>query len=338
MMVGVMSGPAYDAGYFRHLIIAGGFLIPFGFMMTSLCKEYWQVMLAQAVVIGIGNGLLFVPSVAILPQYFTTHKALANGLAASGSSFGGIIYPIVFRQLYPRIGFPWATRVLGFIALATCLISIVVMRQRVLPTHKRSLTDLAAFKEAPYTIFCISMFFAFVGFYGPVYYLQPYAIQKHITDVNFGFYLLPILNAVSILGRTLPNLMTDHIGPLNVLAPASMITGILAVGWIGIESKAGIIVFACLYGFFSGGFVSLPPVALVTLTPDMRTLGTRMGQSFFIAAGGLLVGSPVAGAILNSTHSYLGLQLFSGLTLILTSLLLIAARVAKVGWKLNVKA
>lgn len=250
-------------------------MIPFGFFMTSLCTAYWQVILAQGVCIGLGNGLLFVPSVAILPQYFTTHKALANGLAASGSSFGGIIYPIVLRQLYPKIGFPWATRVMGFIALATAGFSFLIMRPRIVPKQKRHLTDLAAFKEPPYLLFCIGMFFGFVGFYSPVYYLSTYAISKGITDENLGFYLLPILNAASIAGRIVPNILTDKVGPLNVLIPASLVTGILAFGWIGITSVPGIIIFAILYGFFSGGFVSLPPVAIITLSPDLRKIGTR---------------------------------------------------------------
>ena len=150
-------------------------MIPFGFFMTSLCTSYWQTMLAQAFLIGIGNGLLFVPSV-------TTHTALANGIAASGSSFGGIIYPIVLRQLYPRIGFPWAVRVLGFIALATAGSSFLIMRPRVMPKHKRHLTDLAAFKEPPYMLFCLAMFFGFIGFYGPS---KSSRLSRHI---GFGFY------------------------------------------------------------------------------------------------------------------------------------------------------
>ena len=137
--------------------------MPLGFMMTSLCTEYWQTLLAQAVCIGIGNACLFVPSVAILPQYFLKRRALANGIAASGSSFGGIIYPIVFRQLYPKIGFGWATRVLGFISLGTVLFSVAVMRVRVQPKQKRALFEIKAFKEPPYTLFCFGMFFGFIG-------------------------------------------------------------------------------------------------------------------------------------------------------------------------------
>lgn len=307
-------------------------------MMTSLCREYWQVVLAQGIVVGLGNGFLWVPSVAILPQYFTTRKALANGLAAAGSSMGGIVYPITFRQLEKHVGFGWATRAIAFIALGTLMFSITVMKQRVMPKQKRDLFDFSGFKEAPYTIYCFGMFLAFASFYTPVYYIQPYAISTGITNTSFGFYLLPILNAASVPGRIIPNFIGDYIGPLNVLIPAAFMTGIMALIWIGVTSFAGIITFACFYGFFSGAFVSIAPVAIVVLTPDLRKIGTRMGHSFFISSFGLLIGTPVSGAILESTGRYLGVQLFAGIVLVATGSMFLASRFCKVGWKFIVKA
>jgi hypothetical protein len=35
---------------------------------------------------------------------------------------GGVIYPAIFHELQPRIGFGWATRVIAFIMLATLMI------------------------------------------------------------------------------------------------------------------------------------------------------------------------------------------------------------------------
>ena len=63
-------------------------MVVFGHMMLSLCHEFWEVLLAQAFVVGIGAAALFVPSIAILPTYFTTKIPLAIGIAASGSSLG----------------------------------------------------------------------------------------------------------------------------------------------------------------------------------------------------------------------------------------------------------
>jgi len=88
LFVGTFTGPVYDAGYFRELIIGGTIFVVLGQMMLSLCKEYYQVLLAQGFCIGIGQGLLFVPSVAILSTYFTTRLAFAVGIAAAGSSLG----------------------------------------------------------------------------------------------------------------------------------------------------------------------------------------------------------------------------------------------------------
>ena len=78
--------------------------------------------------------------------------------------------------------------------------------------------------------------------------------------------------------------------------------------------------------------MSLPPVAIVTLTKDMSKIGTRMGQCFFLSAFGLLVGTPVSGAILKSTGAWLGVQLWSGLAILVTGLLMLWARVAVAGW------
>ena len=157
-------------------------------------------------------------------------------------------------------------------------------------------------------------------------------------DTAFAFYLLPIYNAVSVPGRILPNFAGDYIGPMNVLIPSSFLTGIMALAWIGIHSFSGIIAFACLYGFFSGAFVSIAPVAIVALTKDLSKLGTRMGQSFFICSFGLLIGTPVQGQMLSSTGKWLSIQLFSGLLLIVTAAAIFGARTSKVGLTLMAKA
>jgi MFS family permease len=202
LMVGALTGPLYDAGYFRSLLIFGSVMLVLGQMMLSLCHEYWQVLLAQAFCIGIGTGALFIPSIAILSTYFSTRIGLAIGIAASGSSFGGVIYPIVFHRLLPKLGFAWTTRVLGFIILATMIVPNICMRVRVLPAKSRSLLDLDAFRIPAYTLQVAGFFCGFTGLYMPFFYAQVYALDRHITSENLAFYLLAVMNSTSIFGRT----------------------------------------------------------------------------------------------------------------------------------------
>jgi predicted MFS family arabinose efflux permease len=209
-----------------------------------------------------------------------------------------------------KIGFGWATRVIGFIALGTLAISLAVIKPRVKPAKKRSLLELSAFKEAPYLFFSIALFFIFIGLYIPFFYISIYSQDELHISADLSFYMLAILNAASIFGRIIPNILADHYGALNILLPFTFCASILAFAWIGIHNLAGIIVFAILYGFFSGSIVSLPPTALAALSPDLTRVGTRMGMSFSFAGFGLLLGSPIAGAILETKSGFTGASAF----------------------------
>ncbi|KAF2144961.1 uncharacterized protein K452DRAFT_284346 [Aplosporella prunicola CBS 121167] len=334
MLVGALTGPIYDAGYFRHLLVVGSFLIVFGLMMLSLCTVYWQVLLAQAFCVGIGTGCLFVPSVAILSTYFTTRLATAMGLAASGSSLGGVLYPIILHRLIGRIGFPWTTRVIAFIALATLLIPNLCMRVRVLPSSRRAMLDLPAWREPPYTLFVLGGIVGFLGLYTPFFYISSYATSRDIVSPDLAFYILAILNAASCAGRIVPNVLADRTGPFNIIVPCAAITGTLTLCLIPVTHTAPLIVVAILYGFFSGTFVSLPPTVLVHLAPERSKIGTRMGMAFAAIACGILVGTPVAGVILNAV-GFKYVWVFGGVTTIAGSCFMFAARGLKHGWKLK---
>jgi MFS family permease len=331
LIIGVISGPLYDAGYFRHLLFAGVFLIVFGMMMTSLCTQYWQVVLAQGVCVGFGQGFIFIPSVAIVSQYFTTRKALAQGIASSGSSLAGIIYPIIFDRLRPRIGFGWATRVFAFTSLATLIIPLCFMKVRIPPRSKRALVDWSTFREMPFDLFTVGSAIGFIGIYVPFFYAPYYATSTLGVSDGFSAYTISILNAASIAGRLVANYTADKIGPLNVVTPFTLVASVVAFCWIALRDEADLIVFCIFYGFFTGCFVSLPPTVVMTLSPHLGVVGTRMGIVFATCGLGLLIGTPVAGAILGSTNDFLGVEIFCGSVVAISGCMLALTRIAKVG-------
>lgn len=327
-----------DAGGFRILVIVGSFLVVFGHMMLSLCTEFWQVLLAQGFCVGIGMGALFVPSVAILSTYFTTKLAGATGIAASGSSLGGVLYPIILHRLIPRIGFPWAVRTIGFIALATLLVPNIVMQVRVLPPARRKLIDKTALTDKAFLAFCLSCFIIFLGLFQPFFYVQSFALAKKITNENLAFYLLSILNTASIFGRIIPNIVANKIGPLNVITPCAVMTGVLILSLLGVTNLGGLIVVILLFGFFSGSLVSLPPTIVVHLTPDRRFIGTRMGMCFMFNSIAVLVSTPIGGALIKISNDYWRTWVFGGVLATIGGASLVLSRGFHKGWQLKVKA
>lgn len=96
----------------------------------------------------------------------------------------------------------------------------------------------------------------------------------------------------------------------------------------------------CENRFFSGPLVSLPPAVIATLSPHPGVIGLRLGMVFVPIAFGLLIGSPIAGAILKSGNgdNWKALEAFCGSCILLSVILVGAARVAKVGWGIREKA
>ncbi|KAL4954125.1 major facilitator superfamily domain-containing protein [Aspergillus filifer] len=342
LVVGFVTGPIYDRGYLTPLLIVGAFGIVFGTMMLSICKEYWQVLLAQGFCVGMGAGCLFVPCVAILPTYFSSKLGAALGLAVSGSSLGGIIYPIVLHRLIEPLGFGWAVRIIGFIALGTLSLPVVIMKQRVKPPKARALVDLTAFTDMPYMTLVLAGFFAFMGLFVLFFYISYVASARQLTSPDMAFYLVPILNAASCFGRTIPNAMADKFGPFNLIAPCCMIVGVLILCLISVTNQAGMIVIAIFSGFFSGALIGLPPLCFVALTEDKSKIGTRIGMGFGMMAFGVLAGGPGAGDILGGADGgsmdWNGVWIFGGVSTLVASAIFVMIRISRVGFVLGVKA
>lgn len=153
--IGTFSGRATDYGLFRVTVIIGSLFHLLGIFMTSLSTKYWQLVLAQGICGGLGNGLVFCPSLAVLSTYFTKKRSVAIAIAASGSSTGGLIYPVIVQRLLPKIGFPWTVRIIGFIMLSLQAIYLTLMKTRLPPRKTGPLVEWKAFKDPSYTLFSI---------------------------------------------------------------------------------------------------------------------------------------------------------------------------------------
>ena len=137
-------------------------------------------------------------------------------MAVNEASAGGIIYPIIFQKTEIRIGFGWATRIIGFVMLAIPTLPILAMRPRAPPTAARKLVELALFKDLPCVLVSASYVFGFMGYFIVFFYVQLYALIVCHTSPSLAFYMLSIVNAGSSFGRLVPNYFADFIGPVNI--------------------------------------------------------------------------------------------------------------------------
>lgn len=283
-------------------------------------------MLAQGILGGIATGMLLIPSMAAVLQYFDKKRAAALGLAVSGSSIGGVVFPIALSKMLndSNLGFGWSVRIIGFLTLPGLIFSCIVVRAR-LPPRKTNFYIVAAFKKPTYVLLLLSFFFMFVGMFTPIFYLAVYAVQQGV-DVTLASYLLAILNGASTFGRIIPGLFADKFGRLNVFALGGIITGIIILCWTAAKSTAGLVVYAVFFGFWSGTLISGAAAAMSVCVEDARDVGTYMGMGFAVGSVAVLIGPPINGALVRQYGGFLQVSIFSGVMCFVGGLIGLASK------------
>ncbi|KAJ5779753.1 hypothetical protein N7457_007473 [Penicillium paradoxum] len=335
---GPIFGTLFDSYGPRWVLLFGTVLHVFGLMMASLSTEYYQFLLAQGICSPFGASAIFSASINSASTWFAKRRAFALGIVASGSSLGGVIFPIMVTRLIPQVGFAWAMRICAFLILFMLGIANLTLKSR-LP-HRPKPFDALAFvrplAELKFGLTLVAAFFFFWGMFLPFTFVITQA-ETYGMSAGLAGYLIPILNATSIFGRTLPGYLADKFGRYNVMIITSFFSAILVLTlWLPSKGNAPVIVFCALYGFGSGAFVSLAPALLAQIS-DIRQLGVRNGTFFSVISFAALTGTPIGGALVSDgPHAdFTRLQIFCGVVMLVGSCLFVTARGAVGGFKLG---
>ncbi|KFY02785.1 hypothetical protein O988_01900 [Pseudogymnoascus sp. VKM F-3808] len=338
--VGTFSGRLADAGYFKQVIFVGSFLQLFGIFMASLSTQYWQLILSHGICVGLGNGCIFAPSVALVSTYFSKKKSLAIGISASGGAIGGLIFPSMVQNLLPKIGFAWTMRSLGLVDAFFLLCVNLFAKQRVPPRRSGQFLDLQSFRDMTYTLYGVGMFFTFWGLYFPFFYLSAFARDKIGFEQTKSINLVLLLNGVGIPARIFANYVADTwTGPLNLMLFAALGGSIIMYTMTAVHDTAGLYTWTVIYGIPGAGVQSLFPAVLGSLTAkDLSKAGVRIGMIFTMVSFAVLSGPPICGALITAGNgSYLGPQLFTGSSILLGCGLMCGARFATAGTTIKVR-
>ena len=139
-------------------------------LSLSQPQQFYQVFLTQGLGVGISLGFLFLPALTVLSHHFARRRALAMGIAVSGSSAGGVVFPILLNKMIEKYGFAWATRIAAFVCLGLMTISLACMRTRPPPPRpqvdqQKSPSVLVIFKDVPYVLAVLASLANIVGIF-----------------------------------------------------------------------------------------------------------------------------------------------------------------------------
>ncbi|KIK56225.1 hypothetical protein GYMLUDRAFT_247979 [Collybiopsis luxurians FD-317 M1] len=329
------SGALFDAIGPRYLIPFSGIVVVLSLVLLSFTQpqQIYQQFLCQSVMFSVGATFGFFPAMAILSHWFKSKLGYAVGCLTSGSSLGGILYPIILNSLVPRIGFGWTIRVIAIISLSCHLIAIATIHSRrptkPLPpfTH---LLDFKAFGDPCYLFLAIGCWFAIFAIWNPFFYVGLSA--KMANPVSYlNPYYLSILCAASIVGRVTTGIFASRAGAFNLMWISTFFSAALILAfWYTSFDEANLMIFAILYGASAGPFFTLILPCVASISPIER-VGTRVGLMYAFMASASLAGTPIGGLFIGTETegNFKHLILFSGLMAFVGSIFLFAARMTR---------
>ncbi|CAD5217559.1 unnamed protein product [Bursaphelenchus okinawaensis] len=106
----------YDA---RRVVICGAIIAALAFITSTASPNIFVHLLFYGFCGGVGFGLIYLPGIVVVSQYFESKRALATGIAVAGSGFGTFVCPLVCKFCIENYGWRVALYVCaGLIVMA----------------------------------------------------------------------------------------------------------------------------------------------------------------------------------------------------------------------------
>ncbi|XP_069720760.1 monocarboxylate transporter 14 isoform X3 [Phaenicophaeus curvirostris] len=105
----------------RKTAIIGGILNALGWILSAYASNVHYLFLTFGVTAGIGSGMVYLPAVVMVGQYFQKRRALAQGLSTTGTGFGAFLMTALLKYLCTEFGWRNAMFIQGAISLNLCV-------------------------------------------------------------------------------------------------------------------------------------------------------------------------------------------------------------------------
>jgi MFS family permease len=288
----------------RRVALAGVACLAAALALASVAGSVTMLYVTYSIGIGLGVGLVYVPSIGAVQPWFGANRALASGLAVAGIGAGNIAGPLLAAWWILQFGWRGA-----YLALSLCILVVggaaaLAIRQR--PGMKKQAADgtdvLSAMKTPAFWLLYASLVFSCVGTFVPMVHLGPYA-QDAGHSAAQGVTLVSLIGLGSLLGRFTIGPFADRLGRQASLSAMYAGLGAMLLVWLAAQSYWLLALFAVVFGMCYGGYVALLPT-LVMERYGARSVSGIIGFLYTGAGLGTLLGPWLAGAAYDALGAY----------------------------------
>ena len=253
----------------RWVLIGGSILQCGGYVAASFATKIWQLYLSQGLLVGCGIGFIILPSMAILSQWFSRKRSVANGISSAGSGVGGVLFTWGTASMLRSIGLAWALRTTGLVTLAANVIAALFIRDRNQQTRPTQLAfDVKLLRRYEVILLLLWAFISMFGYVTLLFSLSDFATSIRLSH-NQAIDIVGFLNLGTAMGRPVIGILSDRFSRTITAAVLTLTCGLICFAlWVPATSFSLTIIFALICGAILGVFwmVSLFKSLLCSVT------------------------------------------------------------------------
>lgn len=226
-----------------------------GFIAASFASSIWQLYLSQGVLVGLGVGFIYLPSIAILPQWFDKRRSLANAISSAGSGIGGLIFSLATGVMIRNVSLSWALRITGIVTAAVNVTAVLFIRDRddvIRPDYAGF--DISLLRRSDVWLLLGWEFIILFGYIVIQFSLSDFTRSIGLSQSDADI-VTATLNIGTACGRPFIGLLGDRFGRIEVSAMLTLLTGICCFAiWLPALSLSVTLLFAIVVGGIYGVF------------------------------------------------------------------------------------
>jgi MFS transporter, OFA family, oxalate/formate antiporter len=301
---GAPAGVLADRYGVRRVAIVGVACIALALAIAALAGSLNVLYATYSIGLGLGVGLVYVPSIGAVQPWFSANRALASGIAVAGIGAGNIAGPLLAAWWIGIFG--WRGAFLGLALFALALGGAAALAIRNKPRASAAAAEgialRAALRTTPFWLIFASLFLSCIGLFVPMVHLGPYAVDAGYTAAQ-GVALVSLIGLGSLLGRFTIGGPADRLGRIPALSAMYAGLGVMFVLWWAASAYWVLALFAVVFGVCYGAYVALLPTIVMDLY-GARSVSGIIGCLYTGCGFGTLIGPWLAGAAYDALGTY----------------------------------
>ena len=301
---GAPGGMLADRYGARRVALAGVACLVVALWIARVAQSLGVLYATYSIGIGIGVGLVYVPSVGAVQPWFEKNRATASGLAVAGIGAGNLVGPLLAAWWIELFGWRGAYLALALFVLGLGAVAAALLQQkeRAAVAPLDGLPLRAALRTTPFWLLFVSLMLSCTGLFVPMVHLSPFAQDAGFSEAQ-GVALVSLIGLGSLLGRFGVGGFADRLGRIPSLGAMYAGLGAMFLLWWVAGAYWQLALFALVFGVCYGAYVALLPTIVMDLY-GARAVSGIIGCLYTGCGVGTLLGPWLAGVAYDSLGSY----------------------------------